>query len=655
MTRKFSISLALGLFCLLQYNPCHARTITVAGITLKPCVAQYDGYCGSIVRALDPNGHMPGTIVIGFELYPHTGTAKPSLGTIVAQEGGPGYSTTDSRDGYVRLFAPLRDRRDILLIDKRGTGRSGAIDCHAIQNGRGLDAARACGRQLGRTAWLYGSANAADDVAAVLTALHTGPVDYYGDSYGTFFGEVFAARHPDLLRTMVLDSAYPVLGQDVFFETEITHGPKAFALACARSPGCDGAHAEKRFEVLLAALRKKPVTGRAPDSHGQIQTVTANPGALFTIAANAGNSFTPYRDIDAAARAYLDQGDATPLLRLVAEATGGENSGGPANEFSSGLELAVICADYKQLYDMRASEAQRHAQYLARISATQAATPALYAPFTVKDSVNAAANPDALDLCQAWPPAPPNAAPGKPVPDNAMFPKIPVLVLSGELDTVTSLIEGKRAAALFPNATYILVPNTVHESAIGNGGFNVPPYGADLAQCAGPIVLAFVKAQGKPPDTSCLSRIRPVRTVPKFAVRWQDVAPATAQPGNSADAAQLKLASAAAETVGDAVARYGVAPDNIGLGLRGGRFTVSQTKTGNLLKLEKLKWTNDLEVSGTIDWNQNTGVIVAAISLATTGHTGKLKISWNDRQTNARAAITGQIDGQSVAAARIAP
>jgi pimeloyl-ACP methyl ester carboxylesterase len=635
--------------------PAEARTITVNGITLTPCVAQYGGYCGSIVRPIDPAGRVAGHISIGFEFYPHTDTGKPSLGTIIAQEGGPGYSTTDSRDGYVRLFAPLRDRRDILLIDKRGTGLSGAIDCPALQNGKGLSAMRACGQQLGKTAWFYSSSFAADDVAAVLTALHTGSVDYYGDSYGTFFGQVFATRYPKLLRTVVLDSAYPTVGEDRYFQTEIENGPAAFALACARSPSCDGPKAKARFETLLSSLRAKPVTGLAPGVDGKIRTVTASPGTLFTIVTNAGNSFTLYRDIDAAARAYLDAHDPVPLLRLVAEATDGEQSGGPAKEFSNGLEAAVQCADYVQLFDMRHDEKTRHAEYLADLAATEKSDPTIYAPFKLADEVDAIANPDALDLCQAWPTAPAWATPGVPIPAGTKFPSVPVLVLSGELDTVTSPIEGRRAAALFPNAVYIETPNTVHESAIGNGGVNVPPYGGDLAGCGTALVIAFVESSGKPPDRTCLSHIRPVRTVPAFAVTWRDVMPARAASGNTANEEGLKLVSAAAETVGDALARYGVAPDSIGAGLRGGHFTVTQTKTGNMLKLDGAKWTSDLAVSGTIDWNQNTGAIIANVALSATGHTGTLTLSWNDRQTNAQAHIRGKIDGQSVAATRIAP
>ena len=66
-----------------------------------------------------------------------------------------------------------------------------------------------CAAKLGDRFDLYGSALSADDLSAVITALQLGPVDLYGDSYGTFFAQVFLGRHPDQLRSVVLDSAYP--------------------------------------------------------------------------------------------------------------------------------------------------------------------------------------------------------------------------------------------------------------------------------------------------------------------------------------------------------------------------------------------------------------------------------------------------------------
>ena len=511
-----------------------AQAITVGGVTLTHCIEAYDGYCGAITRPLDPTGQVSGTISIGFELYPHTGSA-PAEGTILAEEGGPGYSTTGSRDGYVRLFTPLRIRRDILLIDKRGTGRSGAIDCPGLQRARDPREAaiRACGWQLGRSAWLYGSDLAADDVAAVLRALSTGPVDYYGDSYATFFGQVFATRHPDLLRTVVLDSAYPVLGGTPYFASEIENGRVALERVCARSPACSsavqagGPSATRRFDDLLASLRQHPVSGTAPGARGELRAVTADAPAMFLVFAIVGDNLVAYRDLDAAARAYLAHGDAAPLLRLVAEAEDGDAGGGPARQYSTGLYTAVTCQDYHALFDLRAPLPLRRRQFLSAIAAKEASDPGLYAPFTIQDVLTAPTNPEGLDACLTWPAPPAGIVPGFPVPPGAGFPKVPVLVLAGELDTITSPREAARTTALFPEAWFVVVRNTGHETAVGDGGVFVPPYGGDISRCVGPIVLQFIGSGGDPGDTSCVLRIRPIRTVPDFATSWHGVAPAT--------------------------------------------------------------------------------------------------------------------------------
>jgi pimeloyl-ACP methyl ester carboxylesterase len=117
--------------------------------------------------------------------------ADPRLGTILPQEGGPGYSSTGTRDYYLEIFHALRDRRDILIVDKRGTGLSSPINCPEMQTGSlALSAAAACARQLGDTAWFYGTDFAANDIVAVMDALGINDVDFYGDSYGTFVGQI---------------------------------------------------------------------------------------------------------------------------------------------------------------------------------------------------------------------------------------------------------------------------------------------------------------------------------------------------------------------------------------------------------------------------------------------------------------------------------
>lgn len=189
-----------------------AAKITVGTLELNYCNATYGGYCGSIRRKLDPTGAVSGSITIGFEYYPRRDQSLPRLGVILPQEGGPGYSSTGTRDAYINIFNSLRNRRDILIVDKRGTGTSAAIDCPGVQQGDPGEPAAiaACGQQLGAKAALYRTELAVADIVGVMDALQISKVDFYGDSYGTYVGQTFAARFGGRLRSVILDSAYPV-------------------------------------------------------------------------------------------------------------------------------------------------------------------------------------------------------------------------------------------------------------------------------------------------------------------------------------------------------------------------------------------------------------------------------------------------------------
>jgi pimeloyl-ACP methyl ester carboxylesterase len=634
-----------------------ASTITVGSLNLTYCNSEYNGYCGTITVPLDRNGVYPGTLTVGFEFYPHNRADEPSSGLILAQEGGPGYSTTGSRDGYLRMLGPLRATRDILLMDKRGTGLSSVIDCPALQAAylpTRKDVA-GCGRRLGSSAWFYKSSDAADDLAQLMGALGYSEADYYGDSYGTWFGQVFAVLHPALVRSMVLDSAYPTIGDPS--NSEVNSGQHALDISCRRSGPCRalGSSATARFAALLSALRAAPVSGTAPGSAGEPLQVTADPAGLFLIIANAGNTPATWRDLDAAGRAWLQNQDALPLLRLVAEARDSYSGGGPAESFSVGLADAVECSEYGAPFNQRASIAERDIQYQKFVTGFLGATTAFYPPFENKDALYSQMNAEGYNDCLTWPKPAKGVVPGQSFPPNSVFPNIPVLVLSGELDTVTSPKEGADTAKLFPNAKFIETPNMVHESAIGDAGYFVPPYGEDLAECVGPIVRRFIETAGSTDDTSCLATIRPIRTVPAFEVKYAYTAPATPLVGNAVKPEGLVLAAAVSQTVGDVVARYYVTTTGQEAGLRGGSFSLAAMKTGYQMTMKKVRWAADLPVSGTVVWNQVTGGITAQASFRADGHSGEVDIAWNDHETEAQATLTGTIDGATLAATMLAP
>jgi pimeloyl-ACP methyl ester carboxylesterase len=630
--------------------------ITVGTLKLKLCNTTYVGYCGTVTRALDPVNGSAGTIKVGFEFYPRSNASQPSLGTIVPHEGGPGYPSTGTREAFLGLFAPLRDRRDVLIFDKRGTGRSAPVNCSALQADDSASATAACAAQLGVKAWYYGTALAAADLAAVLDALALDRVDLYGDSYGTYFAQTFAARFPHRLRSVILDSAYPVRPPDAWFPTDWKAAVDGLGLACARSPSCSalGGSPGSRLAALAAALRTTPLSGKAPDMWGDRIPTRLDIPRLMEIVFNAGNYPVMYRDLDAAVRAWQDRGDKLPLLRLAAEVD--TDWGVPsASSFSAGLYASVVCAEYPLLYPLSQSPAQRRTTYAAALAQARASRPNLFAPFSFDEGIGSGLYITPLDQCLDWPGPPAGYAQGDALPANPVFPPVPTLVLSGDLDSVTSVADATQAAAQFPDVVHLVIPNLTHITAFSHLGGNVGPAGVDETNCVSKIVQNFIRNLA-PGDTTCIPAVRPLRTVPRFATQSTQLVPATATSGNAGGAAELRYAAAALETVGDVLARYGTSYANVGAGLRAGKFTWRATSTGQSFTLKSLKWVTDIVVSGTMTRNLATGAVSANVKLVKGGsQIGTLAIAWNDRTPDAVATLSGTISGKAIRARRIAP
>ncbi len=632
------------------------KKITVGSLTLKYCNSDYDGYCGQLKRPLDPTGGIKGTITIGFEYYPRFDQGAPARGTLLPQEGGPGYSTTGTRDAYLNIFGTLREHRDVLMIDKRGTGTSGAIDCREIQTGDPADPAglKACADQLGAKAYLYGTHLAVDDVAAVLDALQIDEVDFYGDSYGTYVGQTFAAWHPQRLRSLILDSAYPVRPPDIWFPTDWSTGRDGLDLVCERSPSCRALRgtATSRIERLLREVRRQPISGTAPDADGIPLEVTVDVSMLFLLMTNLGNSPITYRDLDAAARAWFDNHDKLPLLRLAAEYNTPFIS--DAVDFSYGQYQALICQEYPLHYDLDDSPAKRRMQYARGIESARQNRPDLFAPFTIDEALASNANFTPLATCLDWPKPLPAYPQGDPLPARPKFSNVPTLVLSGDLDSVTSPQDATQAAAQFPNVTHLIVPNLTHVTSYFYSDVGYLPDGGDTTHCVQRILRRFI-AQLSPGDTSCVPNVRPIRTVPKFASSIVQLAAVQAVGGNQASQRDLKLAAGALETVGDVFSRF-LVTFGIGSGLRGGEFTYTLQPFGYEFELNRVQWTEDLQVSGRMRWHVATGNVIAVVRLRQGGNqVGTLTIEWNDVQKNAIATLTGTIGNKTVKAKRIAP
>lgn len=626
-----------------------AAGLRVGHMTLHRCQSPAP-WCGTLLRPLDPSGAVPGKLGVYFEYYPHS-AAGAAAGTLVATEGGPGYPATGSRAEYLALFAPLRARYDVLIMDNRGTGRSGAVDCRELQNAAALTEAGigACGRSLGRSAPLYGTALAADDLAAVLDALAIGRIGLYGDSYGTFFAQTFALRHPDRLRALVLDGAYPLDGPDYgWFPHYAAATREKFNLACRRAPACASVPGSSLEHIApaLGLLRQRPFTARVRDDDGRVATFTADAAALAIVMYGGSPAYASVRELDAAARAFA-AGDQAPLLRLMAETFGSVDSRDPTRapeKFSAGLAAAVFCQDSPQIFDMRLPPEQRSAQRDRLIAAREHTEPRMYAPFTFDEYRHMPLDYTFIDECVGWPVIAqgPPAAPL--VPAGARYPGVPVLVVSGELDNMTTVADGAAAAARFPHARHLVIANSFHVNALPGA----------RSECGALLVRRFFDGLDVG-DTACAARVPAVRLVPRFARSARELAPATALAGNQADAAELSAVSAALFTAEDVLTRAEEHGPGNALGLRGGSVASEALGTGLKLTLKEVRWTEDVAVSGQLECPGRTRSVRAHLRLQTSGGGGTLEIAWPEGASAARATVHGNLDGRAVIAQAPAP
>jgi pimeloyl-ACP methyl ester carboxylesterase len=536
-------------------------------------------------------------------------------------------------------------------MDYRGTGHSGAIDCEPLQTAPGLTTADigACGRWLGERAPLYATAFAGDDLAALLTAAGISRIGLYGNSYGTYFVQTFAQRHGDRLRALVLDAAYPAEGPDdawvLFYAPAMRN---KFNLACARSPECAAIPGDSMAHIApaLALLRAHPFAARGHTGDGRERAFTADATALAILMFGSSPPYASVRETDAAARAFV-AGDRAPLLRLMAETLSSVDSRDPAGSpmnYSAGLAAAVSCHDEPQIFDMRLPPPERVKQRDALIAERERTAPDTYAPFTIAEYRRMPLDYAYLDQCVEWPAIPSGAPPVMAIAAGAHYPQVPVLVVSGELDNMTSVATGAAAAAHFAHPRHLIVANGFHD--------NAQPH--SRSECGEVIVRRFLDTL-ETGDESCAAAVPPVRLVPRFARQAAELDAAHAGPGNQADEAALRVVTAAFLTCEDAIARARDNGAGRGVGLRGGTFSVTRAQEGYRLALQGVRWTEDVAVSGRIVWPGRTGTVHAQVTLASPQGPGTLTLSWPEGVSNARAQARGQLSGQVVAAEAPAP
>ena len=626
----------------------HRRTAAVwrapAGATVTPTSCD-DGspfLCSSVRVPLDRADPSGRKIRIAFQILPAADPTAARSDPIFISEGGPGGSTTASRDfwGFYAL-ATLNDTRDLVLIDQRGTGGSGAIVCPDLQNGwnsveelrLGI---RRCGRSLGDDADRYGTGDIALDIEAVRKALGYNRINYVGGSYGTVNEQAYASRFPGRVRALVLDAGLPVTdpAHAVGWGLDIPGGfVRSVVLACQRAPSCAVEHPNPAslFEALAARLGSDPVSGPGRDAFGNLRRVTIDQtGLAVVVGAGALNQ----GEIAPATVALLEHDDEAPLLRLGAESLFWPGGGEAPREFSAGANWATWCNDVDFVFDRTASPAVRRQQYA---DARDALPDDTFAPFSV-EAWEGFWWPDA---CAEWP-SPDRFTPAVPAGPPI---DVPVLVLEGDLDTVVPSATSDRMAALFADPVIVELE--------GGGHINL----GWSAVCGQVLADRFLRTLAVG-NTGCAETPVPVfQASSRFPKTASGALEATAMAGDGSTARDRRAAWSAVQTVLDAWLRSFRTPVPIadGAGLRDGWFHYDFESLGDRaeLILHDARFVKDVAVRGrtTFSYDFENPRLRARVFIHGVGTgDGELRISsryWFDTQFGA-FRITGEIGGRHV-------
>ena len=238
------------------------------------------------------------------------------------------------------IWSGVHERHDILLVDQRGTGGSHPLACPPPPQNPDVGVMiKACLASLNGDSTQYGTAAAADDLEAVRAALGYRTLDLYGISYGATLAQVYLARHPRSVRTVVLDGA--TLLDVPFFARFAVNGQRALDLVarrCAREPACARAFPSwpQQLRSLIEAWNATPVTV-APeltltgdDLAGVIQSMTRSAASAASIPlavsrAARGDYATLARQIPSSG----SDDSADVLVDLVQRALGRPRRAGP--------------------------------------------------------------------------------------------------------------------------------------------------------------------------------------------------------------------------------------------------------------------------------------------------------------------------------------
>ena len=418
----------------------------------------------------------------------------PAPDPVVYLEGGPGGAGVALLASLYDPDAPdgasfLRERGDVIVVDQRGTGWSRpALYCPEVYAAQEtgddeVDAHRACAARLRAEGVVfsdYDSRESAADLEAVRAALGIERWNLYGLSYGTRLALTAMRDAPGRIRSVVLDSAFPIEVNGFADEAWTTwQALERIAAAGDARPGAEAGDTLATIEAGFARLDVGPLDGLDParylsllrdsvgdpDAYPLVEAVAAlgapaGPGADPATALELADALEAARDPWLGEPWSMDE---VPRELYPIEA-----------ESADAMYYAVACAE-----ELGHPEAVAMPDLSGGFSPTLRRIVAGYADHSIDARICAVYDVPAADPVEVLP----------------VRSDVPTLVLAGAADVVTPPAWGRLVADELGDARYVELPG------LGHGVLG-------MDDCSRRITLAFLDEPAGRLDASCASRRR---------------------------------------------------------------------------------------------------------------------------------------------------
>ncbi|MFD8685937.1 alpha/beta hydrolase [Streptomyces sp. NPDC059651] len=370
---------------------------------------RYD--CATMKAPLDyrkPDGR---TIDVALIRLKATGPNARRIGSLLLNFGGPGVSGVSGLPEHLSQYQPFLDRYDLVSFDPRGVGATIPVRCGKTAGDVGV---YACAEHSAALLPYIGTSHTARDLDLMRYLLGDERLHYFGVSYGTALGAVYAHLYPSHVGRLVLEASVdPTESLDEEQVSQVKAVQAAFdrfAAHCAarirHCPTGDGPEeAARRMARLADRLEKKPAPaggGYSLDAHDLANAVSDHLRL-------GRDGWSP---LAKALTALIDHNDGRPL-RKGADDMGSADLAATPLDNTLVARTAITCAD---------SSLRHGPERLDRDGArVQAASPVFGAAWS-----------SGVYLCYDWPFDGEHAT----LPVNAEG-AAPVLVVGGTGDPIT--------------------------------------------------------------------------------------------------------------------------------------------------------------------------------------------------------------------------